>query len=202
MHELKPLPYPSDALEPFIDKETMELHHGKHHKTYVDKLNAALEGNPELQNKSAEELVKMLPSVPEKIRGAVRNHGGGHANHTFFWQILKKDTKPHGEVAKAIDAKFGSFDGFKKEFTDKALALFGSGWTWLVLKNGSLELVNTPNQDSPLTDGATPVLGVDVWEHAYYVKYRNRRPEYVEAFFHVINWDKVEENFKNGTAHK
>jgi Fe-Mn family superoxide dismutase len=196
MHKLPSLPYKYDALEPFIDAKTMEIHHGKHHQTYVDKLNAALEGQTTLQGKKVEELLMNLNSVPEKIRQAVINHGGGHFNHSFFWPMLKKGTKYKGDAAKAIDKTFGSFDKFKEAFTASATTLFGSGWAWLVLSNGKLEIIQTKNQDSPISLGKKPVLGLDVWEHAYYLKYQNRRAEYIEAFFNVINWDRVNENFK------
>jgi Fe-Mn family superoxide dismutase len=166
-HSLPALPYAYDALEPFFDAQTMEIHHTKHHQTYVDKLNAALEGNESLQKSSPEDLLKDLNSVPENIRTAVRNHGGGHANHSFWWKMLRKDERYGGEVAKAIDSKFGSYDEFKDKFSDTAALLFGSGWTWLVYDNGELEIMTTPNQDSPLSQGKTPILGIDVWEHAY-----------------------------------
>jgi Fe-Mn family superoxide dismutase len=195
-HFLPALPYAYDALEPFFDAKTMEIHHTKHHQTYVDKLNAALEGNESLQKSSPEDLLKDLNSVPENIRTAVRNHGGGHANHSFWWQMLRKDERYSGEVAKAIDAKFGSYDEFKDKFADTAALLFGSGWTWLVFSNGDLEIMTTPNQDSPLSQGKTPILGIDVWEHAYYLNYQNRRPDYISAFFNVINWEQVNEYFK------
>ena len=195
MFTLPPLPYSFDALEPYIDAKTMEIHHGKHHKTYVDKLNAALEKYPELQKKKVEYLLKNISSIPKEIRQAVINHGGGHFNHSLFWELLKKDTKFTGEIEKAINKKFGSYDNFKEEFTKSALGLFGSGWTWLVLNNGQLEIINTSNQDSPLSQGKIPVFGLDVWEHAYYVKYQNRRNEYIEAFFNVINWEQVNENY-------
>jgi Fe-Mn family superoxide dismutase len=193
---LPALPYAYDALEPFFDAKTMEIHHTKHHQTYVDKLNAALEGNESLQKASAEDLLKDLNSVPENIRTAVRNHGGGHANHSFWWQMLRKDVRYSGEIAKAIDSKFGSYDEFKDKFSETAALLFGSGWTWLVFSNGELEIMTTPNQDSPLSQGKTPILGIDVWEHAYYLKYQNRRPDYINAFFNVINWEQVNEYFK------
>lgn len=196
MHKLSPLPYKYDALEPFIDAKTMEIHHGKHHQTYVDKLNSALEGQTALQGKKVEGLLMNLNSVPEKIRQAVINHGGGHFNHSFFWPMLKKGTKYKGDVAKAIDKTFGSFDKFKEAFTASATTLFGSGWAWLVLNNGKLEIIQTKNQDSPISLGKKPVLGLDVWEHAYYLKYQNRRAEYIEAFFNIVNWDRVNENFK------
>ena len=195
-HSLPALPYAYDALEPFFDAKTMEIHHTKHHQTYVDKLNAALEGNKSLQKASAEDLLKDLNSVPENIRTAVRNHGGGHANHSFWWQMLRKDVRYSGEIAKAIDSKFGSYDEFKDKFSETAALLFGSGWTWLVFGNGELDIMTTPNQDSPLSQGKTPILGIDVWEHAYYLKYQNRRPDYINAFFNVINWEQVNEYFK------
>ena len=194
-HTLPNLPYPSDALEPYLDKETMTIHHTKHHQTYVDKLNAALEGQPDLQAKKVEDLIANLNSVPENIRTAARNHGGGHANHSFFWPILKKDVGISGEIAKALDTKFGGFDKFKELFSNAAAGVFGSGWAWLVVSNGQLEIVSTPNQDNPLSQGKKPVLGIDVWEHAYYLKYQNRRPDYIKAFFNVINWEKVNEHY-------
>lgn len=193
-HTLTPLPYAHDALEPFIDAQTMQIHHGKHHQAYVDKLNAALDKHPELHEKPLNELLKDLDSIPEDIRTAVRNHGGGHWNHTFFWQILKKDTTLNGDIKSAIDKSFGSFEKFKEAFTASATGVFGSGWTWLVVNNGALEIITTPNQDSPISQNKVPVLGLDVWEHAYYLKYQNRRPEYIEAFFHVINWDAININ--------
>jgi Fe-Mn family superoxide dismutase len=195
-HTLPSLAYVYDALEPYIDARTMEIHHTKHHQAYIDKLNSALEGHSALQDKSAEALISDLNSIPEDIRTAVRNHGGGHANHSFFWPILKKDVSFGGEIADAIKAKFGSFEKFKESFASAATLLFGSGWAWLVLNKTELEIVTTPNQDSPLSVGKIPVLGLDVWEHAYYLKYQNRRPEYVNAFFEVINWEKVNEHFK------
>mgnify|MGYP001552328761 FL=1 len=195
-HTLHALPYAYNALEPYFDEQTMQIHHTKHHQTYVDKLNAALEGHANLQNKSAEELISDLNAIPEMIRTAVRNHGGGHANHSFFWPLLWKEVDFSGDVAKAINKKFGDYDTFKEEFSNSAALLFGSGWTWLVVNNGELEITTTPNQDSPLSEGHIPILGLDVWEHAYYLKYQNRRPEYIAAFFNVINWQKVDENFK------
>jgi Fe-Mn family superoxide dismutase len=195
MHTLPKLPYAYDALEPYIDARTMEIHHTKHHQTYIDKLNAALEGQAGLQSKTAEELLRSLDSVPEAIRTAVRNHGGGHANHSFFWPLLKKGVKPGGAVAEALAARFGGLEGFKKEFANAAALLFGSGWAWLVRHQGRLEIVTTPNQDSPLSRGQTPILGLDVWEHAYYLKYQNRRPDYIQAFFEVIDWEQVEANY-------
>ncbi|WP_077604125.1 superoxide dismutase, partial [Oceanobacillus sojae] len=195
--ELPELPYAYDALEPTIDKETMNIHHTKHHNTYVTKLNDALEGHEDLQNKSVEELVTDLNSVPESIRTAVRNNGGGHANHSFFWKTLSPNGggEPAGELADKINSKFGSLDKFKEEFAAAAAGRFGSGWAWLVLNNGELEITSTPNQDSPLTEGKTPLLGLDVWEHAYYLKYQNKRPEYISAFWNVVNWDQVANNY-------
>ena len=196
IHKLPALPYAYNALEPYIDEQTMQIHHTKHHQTYVDKLNAALEGYDDLQKKSAEELIKDLNSIPEKIGTAVRNHGGGHANHSFFWPLLWKEVDLGGEVGDAITAKFGDYDTFKEKFSNAAALLFGSGWAWLVLNNAELEITTTPNQDSPLSQGQIPILGLDVWEHAYYLKYQNRRPEYITAFFNVINWEKVNESYK------
>src|SRR3989344_798415 len=195
-HILPSLGYDYRTLEPFIDARTMEIHYTKHHKTYIDKLNAALESFPQLQSKSAQELVINLNSMPDKIKTAVRNHGGGHVNHSFFWTILKKDVAFKWEVAEAIKKEFGSFDEFKKQFSEKATLLFGSGWCWLVVnKSKKLEIIQTQNQDSPLTNGLTPILGIDVWEHAYYLKYQNKRADYVEAFFNVIDWKKVNEYY-------
>lgn len=190
-YELPALTYGYDALEPFIDKETMNIHHTKHHQTYVTKLNEALSAHADLQKKTVEDLVRDLGSVPDAIRTAVRNHGGGHANHSFFWKILKKDVKPGGKIVEAINSTFGGQEQFKEKFTAAAAGVFGSGWAWLVASNGKLEIMSTPNQDSPLTQGKTPIIGIDVWEHAYYLKYQNRRPEYISAFFNVINWDEV-----------
>ena len=195
-HKLPELGYGYDALEPFIDAKTMEIHHGKHHQGYVDKLNKALEGKKDLQGKKVEELLKELNKIPEDIRTAVRNNGGGHANHSFFWPLLKKNVEFKGEVAEAIKKRFGSFEKFKEEFSNSAAGRFGSGWAWLVLNSGKLEIMSTANQDSPLSEGKIPGLGLDVWEHAYYLKYQNRRPEYIEAFFKIINWNKVDEHFK------
>jgi len=195
MFTLPKLPYAFDALEPFIDAKTMEIHHGRHHQGYVDKLNKALEKYPKLQKNFAEDLIKSLDVVPEDIRTAVRNNGGGHVNHSFFWLILKKGVEPKGEILKAINKKFKGIDNFKKEFKNKATGLFGSGWCWLVLNDGELQIVTTSNQDNPISQNKTSILGIDVWEHAYYLKYQNRRPEYVDAFFNVINWERVNENF-------
>ena len=194
-HTLPELGYDYDALEPYIDAETMEIHHTRHHQTYVDKLNAALQGHDDLAGRSAEELISDLDKIPESIRAAVRNHGGGHANHSFFWQLLKKDSQPYGAVLEAIERDFGGYDSFKSEFSDKAALLFGSGWTWVIVEDCKLSITTTPNQDSPLSQGKKPVLGLDVWEHAYYLKYQNRRPEYISAFFDIINWEKVNELF-------
>jgi len=177
---------------------TMEIHHGRHHQTYVNNLNAALEGHPELQSKSVEELISNLDAVPESIRTAVRNNGGGHANHKLFWEVMAPNAggEPKGEIAEAINAAFGSFEKFKEEFTKAALGRFGSGWAWLILdKSGNLAVTSTPNQDSPLMEGNTPLLGLDVWEHAYYLKYQNRRPDYVSAWWNVVNWDNVNQRY-------
>ncbi|WP_449621301.1 superoxide dismutase SodA [Robertmurraya sp. Marseille-Q9965] len=195
--ELPQLPYAYDALEPHIDKETMNIHHTKHHNTYVTNLNAALEANTELLSKSVEEVVANLDAVPEAARTAVRNNGGGHANHSLFWTILSPNGggAPTGELADAINSKFGSLDNFKAEFTKAATTRFGSGWAWLVVNNGELEVTSTPNQDSPLMEGKTPVLGLDVWEHAYYLNYQNRRPDYIGAFWNVVNWDEVAKRY-------
>lgn len=195
--ELPQLPYAYDALEPYIDKETMTIHHTKHHNTYVTNLNNALEGNEELLSKSVEEVISNLDAVPEASRTAVRNNGGGHANHSLFWQVLAPNAggEPAGELADAINSKFGSFESFKDEFTKAATTRFGSGWAWLAVNNGELEVTSTANQDSPLMEGKTPVLGLDVWEHAYYLNYQNRRPEYINAFFSLVNWDEVAKRF-------
>jgi Fe-Mn family superoxide dismutase len=194
---LPPLPYAYDALEPYFDAETMHLHHDKHHQTYVNNLNAAVAAHPELAGKSVDELVANLSTWPESAQTAVRNQGGGHANHSFLWPTLGKGhAAPTGELAKAVDARFGSLSSFQDKLTTAALGVFGSGWAWLVkLPDGSVAIQITANQDSPLTVGLKPLLTVDVWEHAYYLKYQNRRPEYVKAFFHVINWDYVSGQF-------
>lgn len=194
-HVLPELSYPYNALEPFIDARTMEIHHTKHHQAYITNLNAALKDHSKLSQLTLGELISDLNQVPEDVRTVVRNHGGGHLNHDFFWQILKKDVKPGGPVLDAINKKFGNLESFKTAFTGTAIKQFGSGWAWLVVDGGELEIVSTANQDSPLSLGKTPVLGVDVWEHAYYLLYQNRRPDYVEAFFNVINWDAVNEHF-------
>lgn len=192
--ELPSLPYAEDALEPHIDAKTMGIHHGKHHAGYTSKLNAAIEGT-DLEGKSIEDILADLDSVPEDIRTAVRNNGGGYANHTLFWQVMSPDGggEPTGALADAINSAFGSFDEFKSKFSSAAGGQFGSGWAWLVVDGGKLVVTSTPNQDTPLMDGKTPILGVDVWEHAYYLNYQNRRPDYVSAFFNVVNWDKVAE---------
>ncbi|HIH31194.1 TPA: superoxide dismutase [Candidatus Woesearchaeota archaeon] len=195
-HELPKLGYAYDALEPYIDARTMEIHYTKHHQTYVDKLNAVLEKHPELQNKKVEELLKDLNSVPEDIRNAVRNHGGGHFNHSMFWKLMKKDVAIPEKLAAAIDKDFGSFDNFKKVFTDAALNRFGSGWAWLVLNKGKLEILSTANQDCPISDGKIPILGLDVWEHSYYILYNWRRADYISAWWNVVNWEEVEKNMR------
>ena len=195
-HKLPELQYAYNALEPYIDAQTMKIHHTKHHQTYVDKLNAALEKHGDLQNKSVEDLLRNLDAIPEDIRTAVRNHGGGHFNHSFFWPMLRKETTVGGDVADAINSTFGGFEKFKQQFSNAAALLFGSGWAWLVWHNGELQIMTTANQDTPLSQGKTPIMGIDVWEHAYYLKYQNRRPDYINAFFEVINWDTVNEYFK------
>ena len=203
-HELPSLPYAHNALEPHIDAKTMEIHHGKHHAAYIANLNKALEGNDDLAGKTIEDLISDLDAVPEAIRGTVRNNGGGHANHSLFWTILGPNAggTPSGDLATAIEKAFGSFDAFKDAFKNAALTRFGSGWAWLVVKSdGSVAVTSTPNQDSPLMcaaagcDGCTPILGVDVWEHAYSLNYQNRRPDYVDSFWNVVNWDAVAERF-------
>ena len=197
-YSLPPLAYPYNSLEPHIDARTMEIHHTKHHQAYINNVNNAIKGKPELENRSVEELISDLNSVPEDIRMVVRNNGGGHANHTFFWTIIgpKAGGQPQAKVAAAIDQAFGSFDAFKEKFAQAAATRFGSGWAWLaVAKTGSLEIFSTPNQDSPLMEGKTPIVGIDVWEHAYYLQYQNRRPDYVAAFWNVVNWQEVEKRF-------
>jgi Fe-Mn family superoxide dismutase len=191
-----PLPYAFDALEPHIDAQTMEIHHDKHHQAYVDKLNAAVEGT-EFADRSIEEIVSDLGALPADKQGPVRNNGGGHYNHTLFWESLQGAgaQTPEGELATAIDEAFGSFDEFKTKFQDAGVARFGSGWVWLVKGDSGLEIVSTPNQDTPLADGKTPLLGNDVWEHAYYLKYQNKRPAYLEAFWNVVDWNKVAERY-------
>jgi len=192
-HTLSPLPYAADALEPHIDKQTMEIHHGKHHQAYVNNLNAALEKHPDLQSKSAEDLIKHLSAVPEDIRTAVRNNGGGHVNHTMFWQIMAPNAggAPTGAIADAINSSFGSFDSFKEQFAKAGVGRFGSGWAWVIDSGGKLAIESTPNQDNPMMDGKKPVFGIDVWEHAYYLKYQNRRPDYITAWWNVVNWAEI-----------
>ncbi|MFC0361654.1 superoxide dismutase [Enterococcus canintestini] len=198
-YTLPELPYAYDALEPYIDVETMHLHHDKHHNTYVTNLNAALEKYPELAEKSVEELIAYMDEIPADIRTAVQNNGGGHANHTFFWEIMAPNAggTPTGALKDAIDETFGSFEDFKNEFKTAATGRFGSGWAWLVVDNGKLAIMSTANQDSPLMEGKTPIIGLDVWEHAYYLKYKNVRPDYIAAFWEVVNWDKANEHFEN-----
>jgi Fe-Mn family superoxide dismutase len=190
---LPPLPYDYAALEPHIDEQTMRIHHDKHHAAYVNNLNAALEKHTDLQQKSIEDLLRSIDKVPEESRTAVRNNGGGHANHTLFWEIMRPggSNSPTGELASAIDGAFGSFDGFKEQFAKACAGRFGSGWAWLIAGRGKLAIESTANQDSPLMEGRTPILGCDVWEHAYYLKYQNRRPDYVAAWWNVVNWDEV-----------
>ncbi|CEP77801.1 MAG: superoxide dismutase [Defluviitoga tunisiensis] len=198
--ELPKLNYSYDSLEPYIDSRTMEIHYTKHHATYVNKLNEALEKHPELMNKNLEDLLKDLDNIPSDIRTTVRNNGGGHYNHTLFWSIMGPNgsRKPIGKLAQRIDEVFGSFDKFKLEFSDSALNRFGSGWAWLVLdKYGHLSIISTPNQDNPIMIGLYPILGIDVWEHAYYLKYQNRRAEYIESWWNVVNWEEVEKNYLN-----
>jgi Fe-Mn family superoxide dismutase len=197
-HEVPALSYPFDALEPHIDAQTMEIHHDRHHAAYVGNLNTALEKHPDLQSKSVEELIANLSAVPEDIRGAVRNNGGGHANHTLFWTIMSPDGggEPGGALADAIAEVFGSFDDLKSKLSAAAVGQFGSGWGWLSVDGGKLVVEGTPNQDSPLSQGRTPILGVDVWEHAYYLNYQNRRPDYVTAWWNVVNWDEVASRFE------
>jgi Fe-Mn family superoxide dismutase len=192
-YSLPDLPYDYSALEPHIDAKTMEIHHTKHHQTYVDKLNAAVEGHDDLQYDNVDDLLKNFSSVPKDIQGPVRNHGGGHSNHSLFWTIMGPDGggDPTGDIAAALDDAFGSFKEFRDKFTTAATNQFGSGWAWLVLDGGSLDVISLPNQDSPLIDGKTPIFGLDVWEHAYYLKYQNKRPDYIEAWWNVINWDAV-----------
>jgi len=195
-YQVPPLPYDYDALEPHIDAQTMTLHHDKHHQAYVDKANDALAGGP-LDGKPIEEVIANLGDVPEDKRGAVRNNGGGHLNHSLFWESMSPNGggAPDGDLGNAIDAAFGSFDAFKEQFEAAGVARFGSGWAWLVVDGGTLKITSTANQDSPLTDGQTPLLGNDVWEHAYYLKYQNRRPEYLKAWWNVVDWSKVAERY-------
>jgi Fe-Mn family superoxide dismutase len=197
--EVPPLPYDYNALEPYIDEQTMHLHHDKHHAAYVNNLNAALEKHPELQGRSVEDLIRDLNAVPEDIRTAVRNNGGGHVNHTMFWEIMGPNAggEPTGPIAGAISQAFGSFDNLKQQFNDAGVKRFGSGWAWLCRDtDGSLHIESTANQDNPMSDGHTPILGNDVWEHAYYLTYQNRRPEYLNAWWNVVNWDAVNKRFQ------
>lgn len=199
MFTLPKLPYAYTALEPVIDAKTMEIHHTKHHQTYVDKLNAALEKHADLQTKSVEELLRDFSSLPEEVKTAVQNHGGGHANHSLFWTILTPDSKgkPEEKLLAAIEQSFGSYESFTTQFSDAATNRFGSGWAWLVVKaDQTLEVRSTANQDSPLMDGVTPILGLDVWEHAYYLNYQNRRPDYIKSFWGIVNWAEVERRFQ------
>ncbi len=206
-HTLPELPYSTNALEPHIDAKTMEIHHGKHHQAYVTNLNNAISGKPELENKSIEELLADLESIPSDIRTAVRNNGGGHYNHTLFWKLLKANGgAPSGELAKAIDSAFGGVDALKEQMEKAGATRFGSGWAWLIVKDDkSLAVTSTPNQDAPIMKGVadvtgTPILGIDVWEHAYYLNYQNRRPDYLKAIWNVINWDQVAENYKTAVG--
>jgi Fe-Mn family superoxide dismutase len=197
-YTLPPLAYPYNALEPHIDARTMEIHHTKHHQAYINNVNNAIKGKADLESKSVEQLIANINAIPEDIRNAVRNNGGGHANHTFFWTIIgpKAGGQPQGKIAAAINQAFGSFDAFKEKFAQAATTRFGSGWAWLsVAKDGKLEISSTANQDSPLMEGKTPLLGIDVWEHAYYLHYQNRRPDYIAAFWNVVNWQEVEKRF-------
>ena len=200
-HELPPLPYAPDALEPHIDARTMEIHHGKHPAAYVANLNKALEGHADLEQKSLVELLSDLSSIPENIRGAVRNNGGGHFNHSLFWKIMGPGGggEPGGELGAAISSTFGSFDDFKTKVNQAGATRFGSGWAWLFVKDGKLEIGSSPNQDSPIMEGGKPVLGIDVWEHAYYLHYQNRRPDYLSAWWNTVNWDAVAENFSKAS---
>jgi len=193
-YELPPLPYAANALEPYIDEQTMTIHHDRHHAAYVNNANAALEGHPDLQSKSVEDLLRNINQVPEGIRTALRNNAGGHANHSLFWTELKVNSNgaPKGALAEAINSAFGSFDAFKDQFAKAAAGRFGSGWAWLVLDKGKLAVTSTANQDSPYMDGQSPLLGLDVWEHAYYLKYQNKRPDYIAAFWNIVNWDEIE----------
>jgi Fe-Mn family superoxide dismutase len=198
MHELPKLPYAFDALEPHIDARTMEIHHGKHHAAYVTNLNGAIDKHPELASKSVEDLLRGIDQVPEDVRTVVRNHGGGHANHSLFWQVMGPDGGgvPGGALGDALMSAFGSFESFKQKLTDAAAKRFGSGWGWLTAAGGKLEVSSSANQDSPLMEGKTPLLGVDVWEHAYYLKYQNRRPDYLTAWWNVVNWAEVARRYE------
>ena len=198
MHTLPKLPYAYNALEPYIDEQTMIIHHTKHHQAYIDKLNGAIKGT-EFEDMDVDEILKSINDVPENIRMVVRNHGGGHSNHSFFWLIMAPNAggEPHGNVVDAIKHTFGGFDKFKEEFTNAAMTIFGSGWAWLVIKDNKLEVIKTPNQDSLLMEDKVPLLGIDMWEHAMYLKYQNRKNEYITAWWHVVNWQQVEKNYKN-----
>ena len=198
MHTLPNLPYGYNALEPYIDEQTMTIHHTKHHQTYVDKLNAAVKGT-KFEKMDVNELLKKISDVPENIKTAVRNHGGGHSNHSFFWQVMAPNAggEATGKVGDEIKKTFGSFDKFKEELTNAAMAIFGSGWAWLIIKDDKLEVIKTPNQDSPLMDGKVPVLGIDMWEHAFYLLRQNRKNEYIDAWWNVVNWKQVNKNYEN-----
>ena len=202
--ELPPLPYEYTALEPFIDEATMKLHHDKHHQAYVTNLNGAVEKHAELGQKTPEEMLKDLSSIPEDVRTVVRNNGGGHVNHTMFWQIMqpKGGGEPEGVIAEQIKADFGEFDSFKKQFNEATAKQFGSGWGWLVFKDGKLAIMTTPNQDNPISQGLLPILGNDVWEHAYYLKYQNKRPEYLAAWWNTVNWQEVNKRFEAAKSYK
>jgi Fe-Mn family superoxide dismutase len=200
---LPPLPYPADALEPYIDKMTMEIHHDRHHKAYVDNANKALEGHADLQNKSVEQLLRDISRVPDKIRQPLINNAGGHANHSMFWEIMGKGGgKPSGPLADDINKTFGDFATFQQKLKEAAVGRFGSGWSWLVLADGKLQVLSTANQDSPYMNHQTPILGIDVWEHAYYLKYQNKRPDYVDAWWNVVNWNAVAQRYSNAKAGK
>jgi superoxide dismutase, Fe-Mn family len=200
-YEVPDLPYDYNALEPHIDEETMKLHHDKHHQAYVDKANAALEGT-EWADKPVEEVLQNLSSLPKDKQTAVRNNGGGHANHTFFWQIMSPDGggEPDGELAEAINSSFDGFDSFKDQLKEAGVGQFGSGWAWLIHDGSGLAITSTPNQDTPVSDGNTPIVGVDVWEHAYYLKYQNKRPDYIDAWWNVVNWDEAAKRFKEASG--
>jgi Fe-Mn family superoxide dismutase len=202
MHKLPILSYQYHDLEPHIDAKTMEIHYTKHHQGYVDKLNLALEGHTDLQQESVADLLHDLSSLPEDIRSAVQNNGGGHANHSLFWSIMspKGGGEPESELAQAINTSFGSFQQFKDDFSQAAATRFGSGWAWLVAKDSKLEVTSTPNQDTPLSNGATPILGLDVWEHAYYLNYQNRRPDYIQAWWNVVDWSQVQQNYQQASS--
>ncbi|HXM24713.1 MAG TPA: superoxide dismutase [Chthoniobacterales bacterium] len=198
-YELPPLPYPSNALEPHIDAKTMEIHHDKHHQAYITNANKALEGHPDLAAKPVDELLADLNKIPESVRTVLRNNAGGHSNHTFFWKIMGPNAggTPKGKLAEAINSTFGGVDQFKEELQKAAIGRFGSGWAWLVVnKEGKLQITSTANQDTPISDGLKPVIGVDVWEHSYYLLYQNRRPDYLKAWWNVVNWDQAEKNFE------